>query len=71
MTRDFGHDVSGLGPKQTVDDVARAIVGCIRRPRPEVYPHALSRGSTRAQHARARLHGLVRPKRFGRRRDAV
>jgi NAD(P)-dependent dehydrogenase (short-subunit alcohol dehydrogenase family) len=46
MARDFGHKISGLGPKQSVDDVARAIVGCIRRPRPEVYPHALSRGLT-------------------------
>ena len=46
MARDFGHRVSGLGPKQSVDDVARAIVGCIRRPRPEVYPHTLSRGLT-------------------------
>lgn len=43
MTRDFGHSVNGLGPKQTVDDVARAIVGCVRRPRPEVYPYAPSR----------------------------
>ena len=34
MARDFGHKVSGLGPKQSVDDVARAIVRCIRRPRP-------------------------------------
>ena len=24
MERDFGHQVSGLGPKQSVDDVARA-----------------------------------------------
>jgi short-subunit dehydrogenase len=46
MARNFGHRVSGLGPKQTVDDVARAIVRCIHRPRPEVYPHALSRGLT-------------------------
>jgi NAD(P)-dependent dehydrogenase (short-subunit alcohol dehydrogenase family) len=46
MARDFGHKISGLGPKQTVDDVARAIVACVRRPRPEVYPHALSRGLT-------------------------
>src|SRR5260221_2472118 len=46
MARDFGHKITGLGPKQTVDDVARAIVACIRRPRPEVYPHALSRGLT-------------------------
>jgi short-subunit dehydrogenase len=44
MERDFGHSVSGLGPKQSVDEVARAVVACVRRPRPEVYPHALSRG---------------------------
>jgi NAD(P)-dependent dehydrogenase (short-subunit alcohol dehydrogenase family) len=44
MTRDYGHSVAGLGPKQPVDDVARAIVACVRRPRPEVYPHAISRG---------------------------
>ncbi len=43
MARDFGHSVSGLGPKQSMDDVARAIVSCVRRPRPEVYPHRLSR----------------------------
>ncbi len=45
MERDFGHDVSGLGPKQSVDQVAHAIVECFRRPRPEVYPHGASRGS--------------------------
>ena len=44
MARDYGHRISGLGPKQTVDDVARAIVACIRQPRPEVYPHRVSRG---------------------------
>jgi short-subunit dehydrogenase len=43
MERDFGHDVSGLGPKQPVEAVAQAIVNCVRRPRPEVYPHAKSR----------------------------
>jgi len=43
MTRDYGHSVAGLGPKQTVDDVARAIVGCVRRPRPEVYPHRIAK----------------------------
>ena len=36
--------MAGLGPKQTVDDVARAMVECIRRPRPEVYPHVSARG---------------------------
>ena len=44
MERDFGHQVSGLGPKQTVEDVARAIVHCLRRPAAEVYPHRMSRG---------------------------
>jgi short-subunit dehydrogenase len=43
MARDFGHQVSGLGPTQTVDVVARAIVRCIRRPSAEVYPHRPSR----------------------------
>jgi short-subunit dehydrogenase len=44
MDRDFGHSVSGLGPKQSVDQVAQAIVACAQRPRPEVYPHRMSRG---------------------------
>ena len=43
MQRDYGYSVAGLGPKQSVDDVARAIVACIRHPRPEVYPHLKSR----------------------------
>ena len=43
MTRDYGHAVAGLGPRQPVDDVARAIVACLRRPRPEVYPHRISK----------------------------
>jgi len=46
MARDYGHRISGLGPKQTVDDVAASIVGCIEHPRAEVYPHAISRGLT-------------------------
>jgi NADP-dependent 3-hydroxy acid dehydrogenase YdfG len=44
MARDYGYRISGLGPKQTVDDVARAIVACVERPRPEVYPYRISRG---------------------------
>jgi NAD(P)-dependent dehydrogenase (short-subunit alcohol dehydrogenase family) len=44
MARDYGHRISGIGPKQTVDEVAAAIVACIERPRPEVYPHRISRG---------------------------
>jgi NAD(P)-dependent dehydrogenase (short-subunit alcohol dehydrogenase family) len=46
MARDFGHRISGLGPKQSVDDVAAAMVRCIEHPRPEVYPHNVSRGLT-------------------------
>lgn len=46
MARDYGHSVTGLGPKQSVDDVARAIVACLRRPRPEVYPHRWSKALT-------------------------
>jgi short-subunit dehydrogenase len=44
MARDYGRRIAGLGPKQTVDDVAQSIVACIRRPRPEVYPYRKSRG---------------------------
>lgn len=43
MRRDYGYSVEGLGPKQPVERVARAILDCLHRPRPEVYPHAKSR----------------------------
>ena len=43
MARDYGHTVAGLGPKQPVEEVARAIVDAIEHPRPEIYPHAKSR----------------------------
>ena len=43
MARKYGHEVTGLGPRQPVEDVARAIANCVERPRPEVYPHAKSR----------------------------
>jgi short-subunit dehydrogenase len=70
MRRDYGYTVSGLGPKQHVDDVARAIVACARRPRPEVYPH-------RAARALAILNALAPGitdrvvGRYGRRREYV
>jgi short-subunit dehydrogenase len=68
MARDFGHSVSGLGPKQSVDHVARAIVDCIRRPRPEVYPHAASRALPVLNAVVPRMtDNLMR--RYGRRRD--
>jgi short-subunit dehydrogenase len=38
-----GKPWSSVGPQQPAAAVARAIVRCIRRPRPEVYPHAASR----------------------------
>ena len=43
MTREFGHHVEGHGPRQSADDVARAIVACIETPRAEVYPLAKAR----------------------------
>ena len=43
MQRDYGYSVAGVGPKQSVEHVASAIVDCVRKPRPEVYPHAPSR----------------------------
>jgi short-subunit dehydrogenase len=46
MERDYGQAISGLGPKQSVDVVARAMLDCVKRPRPEVYPHAGSRALT-------------------------
>jgi NAD(P)-dependent dehydrogenase (short-subunit alcohol dehydrogenase family) len=53
---------------QTVDDVARAVVKCVRRPRPEVYPYAPSRLLA--------VMNIVAPgftdrfvRKFGRRRD--
>src|SRR4029079_4249014 len=46
MKRKYGQSGTGLGPTQSVDDVARAIVACVRKPRAEVYPHAKSRALT-------------------------
>jgi NAD(P)-dependent dehydrogenase (short-subunit alcohol dehydrogenase family) len=70
MARDFGHTVSGLGPKQSVDDVARAVVKCVRHPRPEVYPHALSRGLAVLNAIAPRFTDRF-VRKFGRRRDAL
>lgn len=38
IARDFGHAVSGAGPRQPVEEVAKAITACIISPRAEVYP---------------------------------
>ncbi len=67
MERDFGHQVSGLGPKQSVDRVAEAIVQCFRQPRAEVFPHRLSRAlAVLNVMAPSFADGLVR--KYGRRR---
>lgn len=68
MTRDYGHSVAGLGPTQSADDVARAVVACVRRPQPEVYPHALSKLLAIANAvAPGAADRLIR--RYGRRRE--
>lgn len=70
MQRDYGHSVSGLGPRQTADDVARAIVACVRRPRAEVHPHAGSRAlAVLNAIAPAFTDRMVR--RYGRRRETT
>jgi short-subunit dehydrogenase len=46
MSRDYGHSVNGLGPKQSADTVAAAVIRCLRHPAAEVYPHAKSRALT-------------------------
>lgn len=43
MVREFSQDVSGSGPKQSADVVARSMVRALRRPRADVYPYAASR----------------------------
>ncbi|HVL67707.1 MAG TPA: SDR family oxidoreductase [Vicinamibacterales bacterium] len=69
MERDYGLAISGLGPTQSMDDVARAVVACVRRPRPEVYPYRLSRALTVLNALAPRLTDRF-IKRFGRRRTA-
>ncbi len=69
MERDYGHSVSGLGPTQSVAEVARAVVECARRPRPEVYPHALSRLLVILNAVAPALTDRLVTK-YGRRRDA-
>ncbi len=38
ISRDFGHEVSGHGPRQPAESVARSIVQCVISPKAEVYP---------------------------------
>jgi short-subunit dehydrogenase len=68
MARDYGHTVRGLGPKQSADVVAAAVVGCIRRPSAEVYPLARSRALTVINAVAPGLADRL-VKRYGRRRE--
>ncbi len=68
MTRDYGHSVSGLGPKQSMDHVARAVVNCVRRPRAEVYPHLAARALTIVNALAPGLTDRI-VRKYGRRRE--
>jgi short-subunit dehydrogenase len=68
MERDYGYSVSGLGPKQSVEEVARAIVKCVRKPTPEVHPHASSRALNVANAVAPGFTDRVM-KKYGRRRE--
>jgi short-subunit dehydrogenase len=67
IARDFGHAVSGRGPRQSADQVAGAIVACIRTPRAEVYPFRAARGLAVLSVVAPALADRV-VKHFGRRR---
>jgi NADP-dependent 3-hydroxy acid dehydrogenase YdfG len=44
MRREYGFEVTRVGPRQSAATVAEAVARCITSPRAEVYPHRLSRG---------------------------
>lgn len=70
MERDYGHTVAGLGPKQSMDDVARAVVSCARNPKPEVYPHRLSKALAVLNAVAPGLTDRV-VRKYGRRRETT
>ncbi len=39
IKRDYGQEAVGRGPKQSAESVARAMMDCVKNPRPEVYPY--------------------------------
>jgi NAD(P)-dependent dehydrogenase (short-subunit alcohol dehydrogenase family) len=43
LSRESSGQVRPMGPRQSAAAVARAVVGCAKRPRPEVYPYPASR----------------------------
>jgi len=70
MEREFGHEIGNLGPTQDVEAVARAVAGCIRRPRPDVYPYAMSRGLAVLNTIAPRFTDRF-VRRFSRRREVI
>lgn len=42
IARDFGHAVKGVGPRQSADVVAQAVIRCMLSPRAEVYPYRVA-----------------------------
>ena len=68
MTRDYGHTVRGLGPKQSAETVARAVLNCLYHPTPEVYPYRVSRALTIINAVAPRFADRL-VQRYGRRRD--
>lgn len=56
MAREFGQDVTGSGPRQSAESVARAMTRCLRRPRADLYPF---RGSRLVGVAAALAPGLM------------
>jgi short-subunit dehydrogenase len=68
IARDFGRRVRGVGPQQTAERVAEAIVATIRRPRFEVYPYVPARALPLLNALSPEICGWVLRK-FGRKRD--
>ena len=70
MERDYGYSVSGLGPKQSMDDVARAVVACVQaaacRGLPASRLARARRSSTRSRPASPIGRAEVRPASRGR-----
>jgi short-subunit dehydrogenase len=70
IARDFGHAVSGTGPRQSAEQVAKTIVDCIVSPRAEVYPFPKARWlAVLSVIAPAQADKVVQ--KFGRRRKPI
>ena len=73
MAREQGFAVSGHGPRQSADFVARAMVRCLRRPKRRGLPASPLARARHPQRARARplrsRHQTLRPQADPRRRD--